>query len=250
MLQVMNSIVKPSCYAEDLQLSKKFLPYFQFHLKEHFHPSCIEFILKHASCFNGHVTGRNPTPCQKTSLSSVNVDDLIRLEVSELYGNLNLRGHPSGRSGQLNTSEFDQVAVYSHVQRGEKYTDILYILLYNWNGPAGLPGVEYTGSNRIGAFEHDFDLEYIRVRVLNEDGIWKLQKVYFSAHDNCGDSCLPAQLHRHVSSFKVFVSVNSHACYPREQTWIRAAGLANDYTNSKGICWHPFNNIQMIYAPS
>ena len=131
----------------------------------------------------------------------------------------------------IRNENLQKIPYYGKVMNINEYiTELIYIFVYPIN-----PGYKIGCKKEIGY--HTGDIEHIIIRI---NRITKqIIKVYFSSHSKEHQIKEAKDLHIENDTLCVFVSLNSHANYPKESTYFRIFGLANDRTNAKGLLWYP-----------
>jgi hypothetical protein len=136
----------------------------------------------------------------------------------------------NGSVPRLNSSVVQNIPFYGKVMHAEYYVDLVYIFLYPIN-----PGYNICCIKNNGYHTGDIEHIIIRVNKLTKSII----KVFFSSHSK--EHLVKEKRNVHIKDKKlqVFVSLKSHACYPKAKTYYRVFGFANDKTSSQGIVWSP-----------
>lgn len=150
---------------------------------------------------------------------------------------IELRFHPSEKCKlnpivDLETPLFPTAYVsYGDERRGDTVYQVISVSFYfKENVASCCCWRHFPNSKRLGYHKHD--VEY--VNIYYKDNV--AEYVFFSAHSpGQGSYVRASDVEINDNGFLVvYVALNSHALYPRGQTYIRAFGLANDYCSADG----------------
>ena len=134
-------------------------------------------------------------------------------------------------SGSLTTPVY--VVTYNDEQHGKIY--IQYLFAFGFNEPYNIG--PFTGDTADFQDAHEFDLEHFTVEL--DARTKKLDRLYYSSHGTKeGFWMRPQEVEWDGTHPVVYVARGSHAVYPRQGTYIRIFGVANDVT-SKDVRWTP-----------
>ena len=155
---------------------------------------------------------------------------------------LELRFHPKELSTLClkDFSESVEPIVYYRIDDeiypyfGNQYYSITYYLFYKDNFAIGLNGLF---PNNINLGYHSQDIEHIRI--IYNINTYNPEFVFFSAHAQEG-IWIPYNQCKFNHNFLVaYISKNSHALRPKNKSYIRLFGFANDYTSDNGNYIYP-----------
>jgi len=201
-------------------LVKKFAPIVYLHPNEQYFPCAIGNFLPYTEMINsdGTIVAKR---------GEINTENLVKFsqETKDPYLSVDKTFWPGQK-------DVENVPFYVRTVEHEEYIDISYIFLYAYNSGYFL-GPIYLGG------EHEADIEHLTVRVVKTEDpdTSRILKIYYSAHGSPEGVWINASDIEMENGHPVgYIAKGSHAMYPKQGTWYRIMGFANDKT-VKGMRW-------------
>src|SRR3990170_2169110 len=233
--------------AFEATLIERFAPFVRLHSDDEFRPSSAGWYLErvqmrfhHEGCSDHQVLDRPnitlatiTTQAHNTGCNDTGVPQYSDPRTSPSNFFLQIPNDGQEQTVRHGDPDANQWPAYAHARQaagGLDAYDIQYWFFYPYNGPMS------------GAGEHEADWEHVTVRVdLTGNTI---QEMYFSAHYGEGRWYPADQLIYKGGRPVVYSARNSHASYPKAQTWVRPFPKPDDQTADGGPEWdtlQPFN---------
>lgn len=226
------------------EMMARYAPIFALHPEEDYSPmSTMEFIANaELRLLNRELKADRPKLTHRVlqGPGQLTVEKLVRYD--KKYSSRRLQLHvDEGNRGRGIRNDLDDVPMYAVAKDvveddgSLEAIEINYIIFFAYNGPYNIVGEKVGG--HVGDFEH------VTMRLCPNGG---LQGVYFNAHRNVDGNWVPAKGVKMVDGRPyVYISKNSHGCYPSAGIKPRIYGFANDLCSDGGPQWRPSRILRL-----